>query len=240
MDIEKLEKLTVLKEKGILSQEEFDQAKHQILCGNTGNATINTEYNQLTVKMLNLWRYFVECITKNYAGFKGRASRQEFWGYMLFKTLVCIFGAIFLGMIGYATGNNNIELVSSVIFYIIFLFFLLPDLCVWIRRFHDAGLSGFFVIFLFLLGIMVKINAIYLGFYADADVITVACRIIMEIPKIVDGYSRGLVISFSDFIWPIITSLMFMCNLIFNLIIAFQGSEPKENRYGPIPDGILV
>jgi uncharacterized membrane protein YhaH (DUF805 family) len=66
----------------------------------------------------------------NLADYEGRASRFEFWSWKLFVVLV----QAFIGSYG-----TNLRLTV--------LFFLTPpDLALQVRRFHDIGRTGFWVI----------------------------------------------------------------------------------------------
>lgn len=66
---------------------------------------------------------------KNYANFKGRASRSEFWWSVLFVGLV-----------------NTVASFIPYVGYIISLAFLVPDLAITIRRLHDIGKSWTYVL----------------------------------------------------------------------------------------------
>ena len=49
----------------------------------------------------SLFIYFIEAFTKNYANFKGRARRKEYWGFTLFYALIfAILGAFAFTGIG--------------------------------------------------------------------------------------------------------------------------------------------
>ncbi|MDW4909821.1 DUF805 domain-containing protein [Streptomyces sp. ADMS] len=79
--------------------------------------------------------YFVE-VLKKYAVFSGRARRKEYWMFVLFASIIYV---ALLG-IGYA-----IDMVwIGIIFY---LGILLPALGVTVRRLHDTGRSGWWVLF---------------------------------------------------------------------------------------------
>jgi uncharacterized membrane protein YhaH (DUF805 family) len=69
------------------------------------------------------------CLAEKYAEFNGRASRPEFWWFMLFCFVVnMLAGMIFRGWIS--------TLIS--------LALLVPSLAVGARRLHDIGKSGWF------------------------------------------------------------------------------------------------
>jgi cold shock CspA family protein len=56
-----------------------------------------------------LWSYFVRTLTSNYANFRGRARRKEYWGYVLFLTILLI---VVIG-IGIALDNRTGSLVGE-------------------------------------------------------------------------------------------------------------------------------
>jgi len=77
-------------------------------------------------------------VLKQYADFKGRARRKEYWMFFLFNILIS-YGI--LG-ISYAVNMPELSLISS----IYSLAVLLPSLGVAIRRMHDVGKSGWFIL----------------------------------------------------------------------------------------------
>lgn len=68
---------------------------------------------------------FVTCF-KKYADFNGRATRSEYWWFML--------GAVIIYIIT--------SLLSSVLYGLAVLVLLLPSLSACVRRLHDIGKSG--------------------------------------------------------------------------------------------------
>jgi uncharacterized membrane protein YhaH (DUF805 family) len=69
------------------------------------------------------------CFTK-YAVFKGRASRSEFWWFVLFATI--------LGILIHAL-SIGLWLLSCIVL-------LLPNLSVSVRRLHDRGITGWWLL----------------------------------------------------------------------------------------------
>ena len=74
------------------------------------------------------------CFTQ-YVGFNGRARRSEFWYFELFYVIVATVGNILAGV----TGLSWITAIVS-------LAFMLPALGVMIRRMHDIGKSGWWIL----------------------------------------------------------------------------------------------
>ena len=74
--------------------------------------------------------YFVNVFKDHYADFDGRARRKEFWMFVLFNMIV----SIVLGKISFWLGN------------IYSLVALVPAIGLSIRRMHDVGKSGWFIL----------------------------------------------------------------------------------------------
>ena len=72
---------------------------------------------------------------KRYAKFEGRASRSEFW-YWVLATFIIGFVVGFVGVL--TVGESATNAISN----ILQLALLLPGLAVAVRRLHDTGRSG--------------------------------------------------------------------------------------------------
>ena len=95
---------------------------------------------------------------RNYVNFRGRARRREFWMFTLFNTLVYLLllavGLVLLGAVIYksvAEGGDAAEHATAYTLAVAGLLLLvygwmlatfLPGLAVRVRRLHDIGLSG--------------------------------------------------------------------------------------------------
>jgi len=75
-------------------------------------------------------------VLKKYAVFSGRARRAEYWYFFLFNILI----AILINLISGAIFKNNIigGLYSLAVF--------IPGLAVGVRRLHDTGKSGWYLL----------------------------------------------------------------------------------------------
>ena len=93
---------------------------------------IKNVFNKYIVSVLNkdgFNKYFVDVLKKQYTDFKGRASRSQYWYYIMFYTLIAIpltivdallFGQqVLSGLLGLAT--------------------VVPNLAMTVRRVHDLG-----------------------------------------------------------------------------------------------------
>ena len=74
--------------------------------------------------------WYLDVITKNYINFNGRARRTEFWMFTLVHIII-IFLSLFLG---------------PVPFILYMLLTIMPTVGVGIRRLHDTGRSGWWIL----------------------------------------------------------------------------------------------
>ncbi|MFH9552919.1 DUF805 domain-containing protein [Streptomyces sp. NBC_00377] len=74
-------------------------------------------------------------VLKKYAVFGGRARRQEYWMFTLFSVIV----SIVLAIIDAAIGSSILGIIYAVAV-------LLPSLGVAVRRLHDTGRSGWWIL----------------------------------------------------------------------------------------------
>ncbi|NPC92022.1 DUF805 domain-containing protein [Bacillus sp. WMMC1349] len=96
---------------------------------------------------------------KNYANFNGRARRKEYWMFQLFNSIILL--ALFL--IGRQTGiaagvaaaegtgefgvNSQLAFLTGYIPLIVYvLVVFIPALAITVRRLHDIGKSGWWVL----------------------------------------------------------------------------------------------
>lgn len=81
-------------------------------------------------------------VLKKYAVFTGRARRKEYWYFLLFNIIISIILSAVDGM----TGSYNPQTGMGLLGTIYVLAILLPAVGVSIRRLHDTGRSGWWVL----------------------------------------------------------------------------------------------
>jgi uncharacterized membrane protein YhaH (DUF805 family) len=87
----------------------------------------------------------ISSVFSKYATFKGRATRSEYWHFVLFY-IVGIFTCIFLDITLFGHNPNNRNGDGGVLIGLFTILVLLPFIAVSVRRFHDIGLSGWVVL----------------------------------------------------------------------------------------------
>ena len=95
-------------------------------------------------------------LMNNFANWDGRASRSEYWWFILFYVIV---GAIAeaIDRIVFGSDATDPAAIQMSISLIAGLALFFPTLCVTVRRLHDLGKSGWwlFIILIPLLGVIV-------------------------------------------------------------------------------------
>jgi uncharacterized membrane protein YhaH (DUF805 family) len=81
-------------------------------------------------------------VFKKYAEFSGRARRKEYWIFALFNLIFFIAAMI----LDNAAGTTIGKLPYGLFYCIYALIILLPSIAVGVRRLHDTGKSGWFML----------------------------------------------------------------------------------------------
>ncbi|WP_327212408.1 DUF805 domain-containing protein (plasmid) [Rhizobium beringeri] len=103
-------------------------------------------------------------LTQKYATFSGRASRSEYWWFVLFYTLVglaLVILALAVGAFSDQQGGVSSAVVAIMVIGGLFgLAIFLPILSLQVRRFHDRDISGWWYLALIALGMVPYIGTI--------------------------------------------------------------------------------
>ena len=138
MNLDELEKLNELKEKGIITQEELEEQKNKILYGQKKKPR-SIECVSGTNKGKNIWNNYLSCWEKSFQ-FLGRATRYEFWGFVFINTLI----SFVLSLIDISAETGGI--LNGIFTLII----LVPTVAVTVRRLHDVNKSALALLLPFL------------------------------------------------------------------------------------------
>ncbi len=91
----------------------------------------------------SFWGSFGHCM-KNYCNFRGRATRTEYWGWVVVNALIC-WGLQLVALFASLGGGSNVyaaEAASNAAEGLWNLAVMLPALAVTGRRLHDVGWSA--------------------------------------------------------------------------------------------------
>ena len=152
------------------------------------------------------------CFSK-YADFNGRARRSEFWYWYLFTILVSMF-------------SSWIPFASLVM-----LALVIPTLAAAVRRLHDIGRSGWWV----LLNVVPSIICFaFLIALLGSAIITLIAAGTYEPEMLIDNLSANIGLCFA---YVLSALASFVCSIV--LIVWWaKDSAPGANEYGENPKGV--
>ena len=84
---------------------------------------------------------YIDAIKNHYFDFSGRATRTQFWMFVLVNILVSMGIGILMSVVGKSVGSMLSNLYS--------LFVLAPSLAIAVRRLHDIKKSGWWLLLAF-------------------------------------------------------------------------------------------
>ena len=95
-------------------------------------------------------KWFLEAIKNKYAQFEGRSRRKEYWMFVLFYNLLTLGILLITGFVFEATGQETLLYAGLAIFAIVVIALIAPAWAISIRRLHDTGRSGKWMLLLFI------------------------------------------------------------------------------------------
>ena len=155
----------------------------------------------------------IGCFKKSY---DGRAMRREFWCFQIFAILVEI--VLLLIVAGAFRIHEWVGIPFAIIAAIIMFILLLCNIAVCIRRFHDVGLTGFWLVYLLSFGLPL----IYISSVLDID--PVCTKVAERIGKVGYPWLGWLLALLSWNAAPIILLFIFL----------YPGKK-EDNQFGPNP-----
>jgi len=104
--------------------------------------------------------WYLEAFRK-FADFSGRARRKEYWMFVLFNVIISIVLSFADRALGLVSRDGGTGLLSGIYTLIV----LIPGIAVAVRRLHDTGRTGWFI----LLGLIPCVGGIILLVFALQD-----------------------------------------------------------------------
>jgi len=142
--VDQLTRLAKLRADGALSDDEYKQLKTKLLKKEfEPTPTLKTMSERpLNATEMTLARSVKTCFEK-VDTFSGRASRSEYWWFVLFYVATMLFAAILDNMLGKTfTLPNGASAGFGFVFLFTAIFGWLPSISVQVRRLHDTDRSG--------------------------------------------------------------------------------------------------
>ena len=91
------------------------------------------------------------CVGKKYADFSTRASRKEFWSFALFYWFLCL-AMFMISILVDVVFEHSFQMfrLTVGVSVIIALLLMVPTYAVCVRRLHDTGRSGWWILLYFI------------------------------------------------------------------------------------------
>ena len=103
----------------------------------------------------------------HYANFYGRASRSEYWLFILFQFIITVLLTLLAVIVAVAFSDASLENLAGLIiiasWVIAFVCLIIPTLSVAIRRLHDINLSGWWYLLSLIIPFFMLVVAIIPG-----------------------------------------------------------------------------
>ncbi len=177
-------------------------------------------------KETNLWHNFLLAL-RQYAKFSGRATRMEYWSFALFSTLV---GFVLQLLMSVCEGISAITPEDSMgadiaiacfmlLLALVSLAFVLPSYAVSVRRLHDVGWSGKWIL------------ALVIG-----GVVAIICLISTLLTLNMEGETAGEILTPGSIALMIVAGAAYLEIIVITLIVlvlSFFDSQRGPNKYGP-------
>jgi uncharacterized membrane protein YhaH (DUF805 family) len=177
---------------------------------------------------------FVGAITtclRKYAVFSGRATRAEFWWWVLAVFIVSIAVSIVDGVISAVTGGKVEEVLSAVFFLAV----LLPNLTVTVRRLHDIGKTGWWLLLWIVAGIgpwVVLAGLVMVAVWGSLVAAGSAPGPAEFFFELLTGLALIWILAILGLIFAILVSLAIV---IWQIVWLARQGEAGANRHGPDP-----
>jgi uncharacterized membrane protein YhaH (DUF805 family) len=86
--------------------------------------------------------WYLDILKNKYAMFGGRARRKEYWYFVLFNLLASIALGVIDGITGTYSEDAGLGLLGGIYALAVFI----PSIAVAMRRLHDTGRSGWWLL----------------------------------------------------------------------------------------------
>lgn len=166
---------------------------------------------------------------KNGVTFQGRARRKEYWipalfNFLINAALIIVMIILFTSLFASSDPASdpsvffNILIIGYLVIVLFSLATLLPNLSVTVRRFHDIGKSGWWVLIPFVVPMILSF-------------ISISSNIMLL------GQSSGDVTdtTLSFTVIPLITTLISLGISIWMIVLLAKDSKPGTNQWGMNP-----
>lgn len=162
---------------------------------------------------------------KKYADFKGRARRSEYWLFFALQVAISVVLNLFQAVGGATAG------IAAGLGMVISLGLIIPALAVGVRRFHDTGRTGWWII----LYPVVYVVSLFIFFIAHPNLAEQMAG--LDRAAIESGDPDALMTFFTTMGTPLILWVVlptWIASLV-TFVFHVQDGQPQVNKFGDDP-----
>ena len=156
---------------------------------------------------------FKKCVT-----FAGRATRAEYWTYVLAEVLISIIAGVLYAMAS-ALNISFLQFIFGVVLIIVMLLLTICHISLLVRRLHDLGLSGFWIWYLNPSGLPV----IFVLYLLSLDT---ACEKVVSRIQGTGSPWLGWILTW--LFWP-------FGSVVAMILLTLYKGKSEDNEFGPNP-----
>ena len=93
--------------------------------------------------------YFLDVLMHHYVDFSGRATRKQFWLFVLWAILI----PFIVGIIGGLSGSQSVQTALTPLVLLYELLLIIPYIAIGARRLRDGGFSPWLLLLMLIPGI---------------------------------------------------------------------------------------
>jgi uncharacterized membrane protein YhaH (DUF805 family) len=96
--------------------------------------------------------WLIDPIRFHYADFNGRASRREYWMFLLMYMVVFVPVIVLIGFMSAvmsANAGEGFALIGIALVFVLLMSVIVPSIAIQVRRLHDIGKSGWWYLLSF-------------------------------------------------------------------------------------------
>jgi uncharacterized membrane protein YhaH (DUF805 family) len=101
-------------------------------------------------------QWYKKVVFENFANFKGRARRSEYWYFTLANIIFSVITMIIDEILHLKIGSSNSGVLNSLYGLVMFV----PSIAVSVRRLHDIGKSGWLLLIAYVLIIVAGVGLV--------------------------------------------------------------------------------
>lgn len=95
---------------------------------------------------MEMFDYFKKAVFENYANFSGRARRKEYWYCCLTLFILNMLMQVVSAISSVESSSSILVLGLSIVLLLAYMCLIIPNISLSIRRLHDIGKSGWYLL----------------------------------------------------------------------------------------------